>query len=185
MALRCHPTIPSSHHSGVEAAERVWLPIHALEILKTMERIMPAASACNDASRISITHFLMCRNSCGPGPAWLKAATAAAEHDQLANRFGLRAARQINHWRRHGESAFGEKTSARSKRSSNLGMGAIERNAGNVCRGSTRKLFAASARWPLARRRRSAAAWFNAGDERPANTSVAVRPCRSRTSTGR
>jgi hypothetical protein len=38
VASRCHPTIPSSHHSGIEVAERVWLPIHALEILKTMER---------------------------------------------------------------------------------------------------------------------------------------------------
>jgi hypothetical protein len=34
-----------------------------------------------------------------------------AAANQAANRFGLRAARQINHWRRHGASAFGEKMS--------------------------------------------------------------------------
>jgi len=50
VALCCHPTIPNSHHSGVEVVERVWLPIHALEILKTMERIMPAAQSRSDNS---------------------------------------------------------------------------------------------------------------------------------------
>jgi len=47
------------------------------------------------------------------GTRLLKTARAAAEAQsaQLANRSGLRAARQISHWRRHGGSAFGEKMS--------------------------------------------------------------------------
>jgi hypothetical protein len=61
------------------------------------------------------------------------ARAAAAERDQLANRLGLRAARQINHWRRHGESAFGEKMSDRSMRSSDRRTGATGRNAGSAC----------------------------------------------------
>ena len=75
----------------------------------------------------------MSKSSCGPEAAWLKTATAAAEGDQPANQFGLRAARQISHCRLHGESDFGEKTSERSKRSSDLRTGAIGRNAGNAC----------------------------------------------------
>jgi hypothetical protein len=49
IAFAIQPTA-RSHHSGVEAAERVSPPIHALEILKTIERFMPATQFRSDSS---------------------------------------------------------------------------------------------------------------------------------------
>jgi putative heme degradation protein len=59
IALAIRPA-PRSHHSSVEATERVQLPIHGLEILKNhWERVMPAAQSRSDGSPSTnfIQHF--------------------------------------------------------------------------------------------------------------------------------
>jgi len=92
-----------------------------------------SVSACNDASRIVITSLPMFRSFSGLEPVWLRTARAVAERNQPVNRSGLRAARQINHWRRHGESDLGWNISERSRRSSDWRTVAIGRNAGSAC----------------------------------------------------